>query len=209
MSKNMLDGCPEKLNQRTKDKLIEIVKDKALEFGTFVLKTGEKTNFYFDCRKLSIDSEGLDILVQSLHGVLRISSVGRELCGGYEFDAIGGPSLGADTIVGAFLYNQGRVRNPLRGFLIRKETDVRGDRVVGSVKKGDKVVIVEDVVTSGKTALIAVRAIEEFGCEVLCVISVVDRLEGAKELFKKENIPFSSMLTIDDVAQKTYIQKGN
>ena len=205
----MHDRYPEKLNQKTKDKLIEIVKDKALEFGEFVLKTGEKTDFYFDCRKLSIDSEGLEILIQSLHAVLRVTSVGRLQDGSYEFDAIGGPSLGADAIVGAFLYNQGRVKTHIRGFLIRKETDVRGDRVVGSVKKGDKVVVVEDVVTSGKTALRAVRAIEEFGCEVLCVVSVVDRLEGAKELFKKENVPFSSMLTIDDVAQKTYIQKAN
>ena len=117
MSKNMLEGHPEKLNQRTKDKLIEIVKDKALEFGTFVLKTGEKTNFYFDCRKLSIDSEGLDILVQSLHVALRISSVGRKLHGGYEFDAICGPSLGDDTNIGAFLYRSAKKQSGVRAAL--------------------------------------------------------------------------------------------
>jgi orotate phosphoribosyltransferase len=190
-------------NIRTKESLIEVVKEKALQFGDFTLKSGEKSDFYLDCRKLSLSSEGLDLIVQNMHVILRMSSVGREF-GSYEFDAIGGPCVGADPIVGAFLYNQGRVKTPLRGFLVRKEDDERGGHIIGSVEKEDKVVVVEDVTTTGNTLMRTIDVIEDFGCQVIYALSIIDRLSGAKELFAKKGIEFGSILTIDDIAEKTY-----
>jgi len=187
-----------------KNKLAKVVKEQALEFGDFTLKSGEKTNFYLDLRKVTLHSTGLDLIIQTLHQALRVQSVGRVF--EKPFDAIGGPSVGADPIVSAFIYNQGRVQTPIRGFLVRKETKQhgRGDWIIGSVKKGDKVVIVDDVVTSGGSLLRACEKIQELDCEVIQAVCIVDRLAGGKAAFEEKGIPFMSILTIDDVAERTY-----
>lgn len=191
------------LQASCRKRLIEIIKRDALEFGEFTLRSGEKTNFYLDLRKVTL-SEGLDIIIQNLHDVLRVKAVGRQF--EKPFDAIGGPSIGADPIVSAFLYNQGRVKREMRGFLVRKETKEhgRGDWIIGSVQPGDKVVVVDDVATSGGSLLRACEKIQEYGCEVVQVVAVVDRLAGATKLFREKEIPFDSILTIEDVAERTY-----
>jgi len=187
-----------------RSKLIEIIKKDALEFGDFTLKSGEKTNFYLDLRRVALESTGLDLIVQTMHEIMHVAEVGRRF--DEPFDAIGGPSIGADPIVSAFLYNQGRVKHPVRGFLIRKESKEhgRGGPIVGSVKPGDKVIVVDDVVTSGGSLLRACEIITEFGCEVTKVVAIVDRLAGAKHRFTDKNLDFVSILTIDDIATKTY-----
>ena len=185
-------------------RLIKVIKERALEFGDFTLKSGEKTNYYLDLRKVTLHSDGLDLIIQALHKTLRVEGVGRNLT--EPFDAMGGPSIGADPIVSAFVYNQGRVKHPIRGFLVRKETKVhgRGDWIIGSVKKGDKVVVVDDVATSGGSLLRACEKIQEHGCKIVRVVAIVDRLAGAKKLFEEKELPFTAILTIDDVAEKTY-----
>lgn len=191
-----------------KQKLIKVVKDTALEFGDFTLKSGEKSNFYLDCRKLSLDSVGLDLIIQSLHVALSVKEVGRRF--ERPFDAIGGPCVGADPIVGAFIYNQGRVKTPLRGFLVRKEGKEhgRGGTIIGSVLDGDKVVVVDDVATSGGSLLRACEEVQKAGCEVVQAICIIDRLQGAQKLFEDKGIPFMSILTIEDVAERTYTPRG-
>jgi orotate phosphoribosyltransferase len=114
-------------------------------------------------------------------------------------EAIGGPCVGADPIVGGFLYQIGP--SNVRGFLVRKEEKGHGvdGLIIGSVKPGDRCLIVEDVTTSGGSLLRACEIVQKFGCEVAEVISVVDRNAGARELFDRHGIKFSSLLNIDEL----------
>lgn len=119
---------------------------------------------------------------------------------GVPFDAIGGMSIGADPIIGGVLAVAAEQNRQLDGFLIRKEAKGHGTHryVEGPVKKGAGVVIVDDVVTTGGSSLLAVRRIEEYGCEVIRAVGIVDRLQGARANFAERNIPFEALLTVED-----------
>ena len=108
--------------------------------------------------------------------------------------------IGADPIVGGMLNAASEKRPDLRGFLIRKESKGHGTQkfVEGPVEPGMKVVIVEDVVTTGGSALQAVERIQDFGCEVVCVAGIIDRLEGGKANFEARGLEHRTLLTIRD-----------
>ena len=179
-----------------KQPLIDLVKEFALEFAPegefFTLKSGSKSKFYLDCRKLTLSARGAHCITTHLFNEL----------GTVKFEAIGGPCVGADPIVGAFLFQCVLgVRVNMRGFLVRKEEKEHGKagRIIGSVKPGDRVVMVEDVTTSGGSSLDAIAAVEEFGAKVVSVVSVVDRQAGAMELFAEKGIPFKFLLNLNDL----------
>jgi len=180
-----------------KSKLIALVKEQALEIAAegqeFTLKSGAKSKYYLDCRNLHLNPRGLHCVVTYMSTELR----------GLEFDAIGGPSIGADPIVGGFMFLMGLTVSAgrFKGFLIRKESKDhgKGGRIVGPLKQGDRCVVVEDVTTSGGSAMDAVNEVVAFGAKVVQVVSVVDRLQGAEKLFAEANIPYKSLLTIRDL----------
>lgn len=158
----------------------------------FTLKSGEKSSYYLDCRNLHLTPKGLHAVVMALHGKLM----------GMEFDAIGGPSLGADPIIGGLMFVAGMMpRAKYRGFLVRSAGKEHGKsgRIVGPLKQGDRCVVVEDVTTTGGSALDACDEVEAFGAKVVHVFSVVDRLRGGAEAFAARGIPFESILTIKDL----------
>ena len=171
--------------------LIELFQEHALKFGDFTLASGRKSNYYLDKMQISLESRGLRLLCEGIFDLLDDE----------EFDAIGGMTIGADPIVGGVLTVAAERNRPLVGFLIRKEAKGYGTNrfVEGPVKPGNRVVIVEDVVTTGGSALLAVDRIEEFGCEVCRVVGVVDRLEGGAAGFAARNVRFDSLLTIEDL----------
>lgn len=187
-------------------RLVASIKEHSLKFGKFELRSGAISDYYLDLRKLALSSDGLFWIVYGIHDLLKVEDVGRKFK--MEFDAIGGPCIGADPIVGAFLYNQGRVKHHVRGFLVRKEEKTHGDKgmVIGSVRPGDKVVVVEDVCSTGGSLLRACQLIQEFGCEVVLAACVVDRLAGAKQMFDSVGINYKSLLTIDDLEIDNEIQ---
>jgi orotate phosphoribosyltransferase len=116
--------------------------------------------------------------------------------------AVGGLTLGADPIVGATLAVAGsKGRNDLRGFLVRKEAKGHGTGrlVEGPLQPGDRVVIVDDVATTGGSSLQAVAAVEAMGCQVVCVVVVLDRLEGAGAAFEARQLDFRALVTIRDL----------
>lgn len=183
-----------------KTRLIDLIKEHALEVKPdgefFTLKSGAKSNYYLDLRKLHLTPGGLQEVVLNLRNELKDT----------EYDTIGGPCIGADPIIGAFLFDSvmGSSDNPpplMRGFLVRKATKEHGlaGRVVGSIIPGDHCVLIEDVVTSGGSSLDAIDAVEDFGAKVVQVISVVDRLAGGIEKFAKRGIPYKSLLDIIDL----------
>lgn len=188
-----------------KEKLIQLVKERCLELGDFTLASGAKSNFYLDLKKLTLSGAGSRLISRMLHS--RLVTFRSSYAYKWDFDAIGGPVVGADPLVGAFLCFHDREHSgtkdylELRGFLIRKEEKDHGKagRIIGSVKPGDRCVMLEDVTTSGKSVLEAVQVMENFGCEVVQIISVVDRMAGAAELFAQAGKKFTPILTTADL----------
>lgn len=171
--------------------LIKAIKTTALEFGDFTTSSGMKTNFYLDVKKLTLSGQ-LTTIIWELHSVL----------GETEFNAIGGPTVGADPIVGGFLAVFGN--DSLHGFLVRPAEKDHGkvQRIIGSIQKGDQCIVVDDVTTTGESLLDACDEVIKYGGTVVMAIAVVDRLQGAEAKFAARNIPFKSFVTIADVFNK-------
>ncbi len=173
-----------------KQALIELVREKALEFGQFTLASGKQATYYLDCRKVTLDSAGAN---QIAEGIL-------ELMGDDLPDAVGGMAIGADPITAAVITVAGQKGKPLSGFIVRKEAKKhgKGRDVEGPVQPGQTAVIVEDVVTTGGSSLKAIERVEEFGLKVLGVIAIIDRLEGGAEAFQERGYQLTTLLTIRD-----------
>jgi len=117
-----------------------------------------------------------------------------------NIDAIGGLTLGADPIVCAVVMEAARKGKEINGFIVRKEPKGHGTKrfIEGNIKKGMKVVIVEDVVTTGTSVLKAIKRAEEAGLKIIKVITLVDREEGGKKIIEREGYNFSSIFTRSD-----------
>lgn len=178
-------------NVYDKSKLIELIHRDALKFGEFRLASGQKANFYLDCRKLTLNGEGANLVAA---GIL------EELAENWP-DAVGGMAIGADPITAAVItcaWQQGR---DLRGFIVRKDAKEHGtgQRVEGPVGPGDQVVIVEDVITTGGSSLKAIEYAQEFGLIVDRVIAIVDRQCGGEEKFADIGIPLTSLVRLSEL----------
>lgn len=171
--------------------LAQIVKDTALQYGDFILKSGKRSHFYLDLRNTHL-SPALSVVVNAIHYELR----------DFEFDAIGGPCVGADPIVGGYLYALAAHKPNLRGFLVRKQEKGHGmdGLVIGPVKPGDKCVMIEDVSTTGGSMMEAIAHVQLLGANVALGIAVVDRSEGkAAELLNRAGVGYISLLTLEDL----------
>jgi len=166
-----------------KEKLFE----KAIKFGDFTLASGKKSKYYINGKMATLDSEGLNL----------ISEVMLDMIEGLDYNAVGGPTLGADPMIGgmiALAHNRGK---KLTGFIVRKEAKGHGTQkmIEGPLEPGMKVVIIEDVATTGGSANKAIEAVKEFGCEVVKVMVIVDREQGATDFFQSINMPFEAIFT--------------
>lgn len=171
-------------------KLIDLFHQRALKFGDFTLASGKKSTYYLDGKQITLHSEGLRLVSEGL----------LDLLADVSFDAIGGMSIGADPIIGGVLAVAAARGRDLCGFMVRKEPKGHGTQryIEGPVTAGMKVVIIDDVVTTGGSALQSVDRIVEFGCEVIQVVGIVDRMEGGAANFAARNLPFRSLLSIKD-----------
>ncbi len=144
----------------------------AFKTGEFTLSSGKKSNFYIDCRRITLHPQGAKL----------IGKIILEKIKGMKIDAVGGMTLGADPIIGAVI-----TLSDIPGFIVRKKekTHGTGQKIEGIIEAGFNVLIVEDVSTTGGSALQAIEAVEAVGAKVVKVISVVDREEGASEAFKR------------------------
>jgi len=154
-----------------KEELKKLLREKAVKIGEFTLSSGKKSNFYIDCRKVTLHPQGAKL----------IGKIILEKIKGLKVDAIGGLTLGADPITAAVI-----TLSDIPGFIVRKKTKEHGtqQKIEGIIEPGFNVVIVEDVATTGASALQAIKAVEDFGAKVVKVISIVDREEGATETLK-------------------------
>ncbi len=175
-----------------KSTLIELVRRRALKFGEFTLASGKKASYYLDGKQITLDSYGARLIAEGI-----LDFFGRELPAP---EAVGGMAIGADPITAAVITMAGMREQSLSGFLVRKESKGHGTKryVEGPVTPGQRVVIVEDVVTTGGSSLEAIARVEEFGLIVVGVAAVIDRMEGGREAFAARGYPLASLLTIRD-----------
>ncbi len=155
------------------EKLKELlISTGAVKTGEFTLSSGKKSNFYIDCRKVTLHPAGAKLIAKIILDKIK----------GLKVDAIGGMTLGADPITSSVV-----AFSEIPGFIVRKQEKAHGtkQRIEGIIEPGFKVVIVEDVATTGSSALQAIQAVEELGCKVIKVISVVDREEGSTAALAK------------------------
>jgi orotate phosphoribosyltransferase len=174
-----------------RDALIELIKSKALRRGEFTLASGRKASYYLDCRLISLDSLGARLVAEGMLDLLADDTP----------DLIGGMAVGADPITGAVVALAGLRNIPLRGLIVRKEAKGHGTGkfVEGPYQSGESVVVVEDVVTTGGSALTAIERCEAVGLTVRRVLAIVDRLEGGREAFAERGYDLSTLLTVRDL----------
>ena len=177
-----------------RDALIALVREKALRLGTFTLASGKTSDYYLDCRRVTLDAGGARLIGEGM----------LELLGEPLPDAVGGMAIGADPITASILTLAGTRDLALSGVIVRKEAKGHGTgrTVEGPVEPGQELVIVEDVVTTGGSSLRAIEHCEAFGLKVGRVLAIIDRLEGGREAFAERGYELSTLLTIDDVLPK-------
>jgi len=174
-----------------KAKLLVLLNKEALKRGSFVLSSGKTSNYYLDGRVITLDPEGAYL----------VGSIILELTKEDKVAAIGGPTLGADPIVGAIAALSHINQIPLKTFIVRKSAKDHGTQrqVEGpGITKGMKVILVDDVATTGKALIEAKEALDKIGVVVSRAIVIVDRLEGAKENLAKVGLPLQSIFNIED-----------
>jgi orotate phosphoribosyltransferase len=173
-----------------KQALIDLIRRKALAFGDFTLASGKRASYYLDCRKVTLDSEGARLIGA---GMLRLLEP-------HLPPLVGGMAIGADPITAAILTLAGTRGIPLRGVMVRKESKQHGTGkfVEGPFVEGEEVAIVEDVVTTGGSSLLAIERCEAVGLKVRRVLAIVDRLEGGREAFASRGYELTTLLTIED-----------
>jgi orotate phosphoribosyltransferase len=179
---------------RAKERLREIIRQKSLitEGGPFKLASGAMSDYYLDMKPTMFDAEGIALIGEVIFHMLADETA----------DAIGGLELGAVPLVAAVCARSFPER-PVQGFVVRKETKDHGTakKIDGNFKDGARVVIIEDVTTKGGSSMQAIRAVRDRGGKVARVISIVDRLEGATENFRKEGIELTPIFTTRDLLE--------
>jgi len=176
-----------------KKRLYELIKERSLKIADepiFKLSSGKLSRYYLDLKRVTLDPEG---------GYL-IGNLVYDMVKPFEINAIGGLTLGADPIAYATALISHQKGSPLKPFVVRKEPKGHGTKrqIEGNVLPGERVVVVEDVVTTAASSLKAVKACREYGLEVVAVCCIVDRNEGGRENLEKEGLKLYSLFTIDD-----------
>jgi orotate phosphoribosyltransferase len=173
-----------------REALKQLVRDKALRFGQFTLSSGRTANYYLDCRLITLDAQGARLVGEGM----------LELLGDRLPDLVGGMAIGADPITAAILTLAGVRGQALRGVMVRKEPKQHGTGkfVEGPFREGESIVIVEDVVTTGGSSLLAIERCEAVGLRVERVLAIIDRLEGGREAFARRGYELTTLLTVRD-----------
>ncbi len=167
----------------TRSRLLDLLATRSARRGRFTLASGRESDLYIDCRLTTMHPEGL-----SLIGPLGLAAIEDA---GWRPDSVGGLTLGADPVSYAIAYASQLAGRPVRSFTVRKEakTHGTGKLVEGAFETGDRVVVIEDVITTGGSALKAVEAVREAGGVVLGVLALVDREEGGREVLEGAGLP--------------------
>lgn len=182
--------------EKMHEQLIEILVSKSLQVAPdlrFKLASGKKSNIYIDCKKTTFNSKGKRLIGNLIFD--RISHL--------NIKAIGGLMLGAVPIADAVSQTSEEKGKPINAFTVREKPKEHGlEKVVeGDVNPGDRVIIVDDVVTTGGSTIKAIEAAREFGLDIVKVIALVDRQEGGRENIEKMGVEFESIVTKEELVR--------
>ncbi len=177
-----------------KSELFRILKGQAFSRGKFVLSSGKTSDFYLDARRVTLSAAGAYLTAR-----IMLDMIAQD-----QADAIGGPTLGADPMVGAIASLSHQAGRPINTFIIRKEPKAhgKGQQVEGpALKEGSSVVIIDDVATTGKAFVEAIVVLQKMDVRIKKAICIVDRQEGAREALAKYHVPLESIFTIAEFLQ--------
>ena len=178
--------CPSALHPgAARDRLKAIIREKSLLAGEFTLASGRASGFFFNMKRTMLDPEGAYLLADAL----------LDLMDDIDADHVGGLAMGAIplvSIVAARSFERGR---PVTAFFVRKEAKDHGtmDLIEGALAENAKVVLLEDVTTTGGSSLKAAAAVRGRGCTVGHVLAIVDREEGARANFARDGIELRAL----------------
>jgi len=167
--------------------LLKLLALRSVKVGAFTLASGRQSSLYIDARLTTMSPDGLVLI-----GALGLQAL-RDAR--WSVDAIGGLTLGADPIAYAISYASAGTGEPLRAFTVRKKAKTHGTvkLIEGPFRRGDSVVIVEDVITSGGSALRAAEAIRQAGGTVRGVLALVDREEGGRDALEAAGLEVTAL----------------
>ena len=184
------------MDSSARDELLNLLATISFRLGEFTLSSGAKSDYYIDCRTTTLHAQGAALTGQVFLDLIRHQ--------GWQADAVGGLTMGADPIVVATSVISSQAGSPIHGFLVRKSEKAHGmgRRVEGFQQKGARVVIVDDVCTTGGSTIQAIEAAQEFGFNIVGVACLVERLEArGRPAVEQAAAPakFISVFTSDDV----------
>jgi orotate phosphoribosyltransferase len=179
-----------------KKRLIELIIEKAFKYSdepVFKLVSGRMSNYYFNCKAVSLYPEGMYLIGNLIFDLIK----------DMDIKGIGGLTLGADPIAYAVAYTSYLKGKPIEAFVVRKTAKSHGlmKWIEGNVKRGDRVVIVDDVITTGKSTIEAINRAREEGLEIVKVIVLIDRQEGGREAVETSGYKLDSIITKDEVME--------
>ena len=165
------------------DQLLKLLATRSVRRGNFTLASGRQSTLYIDARLTTMSPEGLSVI-----GPLGVGALAGS---GWGVQAVGGLTLGADPVSYAISYASAAGPSPLRAFTVRKQAKEHGTArlIEGPFRSGDRVAIIEDVITTGGSALKAIQAVRDAGGTVAGVLALVDREEGGREAIETTGIP--------------------
>jgi len=177
--------------ENAKRDLLKIIVKQSLKRGEFKLTSGKISNYYLDVKKVTLDPQGSALLAEILSQKIIKNKV----------DSIGGPMIGADPIVGSVI-TYGFLRDFfIRGFIVRNEAKLYGlhKLIEGNIREKDRVIIVDDVSTTGSSLYRGVKAVEDIDCKVVKVIPIVDRNEGGRQFFTEKGYDYDPIINVEDI----------
>jgi orotate phosphoribosyltransferase len=177
--------------------LLALLKEKSVFRGEFTLASGAKSTYYIDCRLTTFDPRGASLVGQLMYNLIRTEAERR----GVRVDAVGGLTMGADPVALAISMASLSGPRPKQCFAVRKTPKAHGQTklIEGNFKKGDTVVVIDDVVTRGESTITAINAVLNEGGRVAFVAVLVDRQEGGREKIEGMGYPVVSLFKREDI----------
>lgn len=177
------------MSDPARDRLLELIKTRAVAFGNFTLASGKPSTHYINSKKFLFHGEAVALLGELLY----------RATADLDFQSIGGLEVGAIPMATATVLRYHQAGKNIDGFFVRKRTKDHGsqERIEGTANPGDRVVVLDDVLTTGESVVQAIEAVEDRGATVLRVICIVDRLQGASDRLAAYD--FRPLFTIRDL----------
>ncbi|MEQ8254107.1 MAG: orotate phosphoribosyltransferase [Smithellaceae bacterium] len=177
-----------------KERLGEIILERSFKYSDnppFTLASGRQSNYYFNCKPTTLDPEGMNLIGAIIFDMVKDSSI----------TAAGGLTLGADPIANSLAVISYQKGKPIKSFIVRKDVKDHGTKsaIEGSVKAGETVLIIDDVITTGGSTITAIEQARQAGLIVDRVITLIDREEGGRENIQKHVENIQSVLTRTEI----------